>query len=431
MVKNMTLKVLSPTNRWLIGLVAAATTITGGIIFYGISQSGMVSQKPAPQVETAPVRKKVTALGRLEPEAEVIKLSAPLALDGDRIAQLLVKEGEQVKTGQVVAILDSRDKLQDALRQAQEQVKMAQAKLAQVKAGAKTGEIVAQKASIERLQAQLQSDRVAQEEAIARLEAQWEGDKAAQQATIRKIQAELNNAQAEYQRYQQLYKEGATSGSSFDSKRLSLETAQQQLNEAKAVLSRINATSSKQIREAKVALQRINVTGSKQIREANATLDRIAEVRPVDVQAAQAEVDNAVASVKRAQTDLEQAYIKAPVTGQILKIHTRVGEKMSDSGIADLAQTNPMVAVAEVYQSDIGKVKTGQKAVVTGQAFNGELQGVVSQIGLQVNQQNVFSNQPGENLDKRVVEVKIRLTPEDSKKVAGLTNLQVQTEIEL
>ena len=427
----MNVKVLSkPGNRWLIGLVVGATAITGGIVFYGISQYGMVSQKPAP-VETAPPVKKVTALGRLEPEAEVIKLSAPLALDGDRIAQLLVKEGDNIKAGQVVALLDSRDKLQDALSQAQEQVKMAQAKLAQVKAGAKTGEIFAQKATIERLQAQLQSDRVAQEEAIARLEAQWLGDRTAQEATIRRLQAELNNAQAEDQRYQQLYKEGAESRSLFDSKRLALETAQQQLNEAKAVLNRINTTASKQVREANVALQRINITGVKQIKEANATLDKIAEVRPVDVQAAQAEVDNAFSAVKRAQTDLEQAYIKAPITGRILKIHTRVGEKINDSGIADLAQTEQMVAVAEVYQSDISKVKTGQNAVVKGQGFNGELQGTVSLIGLQVNRQNVFSNQPGENLDKRVIEVKIRLTPQDSKRVAGLTNLQVQTAIEL
>jgi HlyD family secretion protein len=50
---------------------------------------------------------------------------------------------------------------------------------------------------------------------------------------------------------------------------------------------------------------------------------------------------------------------------------------------------------------------------------------------LQVKQQNVFSNQPGENLDRRIIEVKIRLNPEDSEKVAGLTNLQVQTAIEL
>ncbi|MDF5731032.1 MAG: ABC exporter membrane fusion protein, partial [Rhizonema sp. PD38] len=424
-----TFKVLSKhTNRWLIGLVVSATAITGGIVSYGISQYGMVSYKSA-LVETDLPVKKVTALGRLEPEAEVIKLSAPLALDGDRITQLLVKESQQVKVGQVIAILDSRDQLLDARLQAVEQAKVASAKLTQVKAGAKSGEIVAQKATIERLQAQWQGDRTSQEETIARLQAQWEGDRTVQEASIRKIQAELNNAQAEYRRYEQLYKQGAISSSSFDSKHLSLETAQQQLNEAKAILNRINATGSKQVSEAKVALQRINATGVKQIREANATLNKIAEVRPVDVQAAQAEVDHALSAVKRTQTDLEQAYIKAPTSGQILKIHTRVGEKMSDFGIVDLAQTNQMVAVAEVYQSDISKVKTGQKAVVTGEAFNTQLRGVVSQVGLQVNRQNVFSNQPGENLDKRVIEVKIRLTLEDSKRVAGLTNLQVQTQI--
>jgi HlyD family secretion protein len=428
----MNVKVLSkPKNRWLIGLVVGAATITGGIAAHTISQYGTVSPQPSALEEVAPAMTKVTALGRLEPEAEVIKLSAPLALDGDRIAQLLVKEGDTVTAGQVIAILDSRDKLQNALQQSQEQVKIAQAKLAQVKAGAKSGEITAQQATIERLQAELETDRISQQETIARLEAQWRGDRIAQEATIRRLEAELNNAQTEYQRYQQLHGQGAISSSLFDSKRLSLDTAKQQLNEAKAVLTRINATSSKQIREAKVALERINTTGDKLLREAKATLDRIVEVRPVDVQAAQAEVDNAIAGVKQAQTDLEQADIKAPIAGSILKIHTRVGEKMSESGIVDLAQTNQMVAVAEVYQSDIGKVKHGQKAVITGQAFSGELRGVVSQIGLQVNKQNVFSNQPGENLDKRVVEVKIRLNPEDSKKVAGLTNLQVQTAIEL
>ncbi len=89
------------------------------------------------------------------------------------------------------------------------------------------------------------------------------------------------------------------------------------------------------------------------------------------------------------------------------------------------------MAVAEVYQTDIGKVKLGQQATITSQAFDGELRGTVSLIGLQVNRQNVFSNQPGENLDSRVVEVKIRLNPEHSKRVAGFTNLQVQTAIEL
>jgi HlyD family secretion protein len=430
MVQKLSKK--ASNNKGLIALVISATVITGGIVVYGISKFGLVGQTEKSELlETTPKIQKVAALGRLEPEAEVISLFAPLALDGDRIAKILVKEGDRVQAGQVIAILDARDRLQTAVLQAQQQVRVAQAKLAQVQAGAKVGEINAQQASVERLQAQSQGDKTAQQEAIFRIEAQWQGDRIAQEATIKKLEAELKNAESEYQRYQQLYSQGAVSNSLYDSKGLTVETAKQQVDEAKAVLNRINTTASKQLSEAKAALARTNATGSKQVSEAKATLTSIAEVRPVDVAAAKTEVENAIATLKHAQTELAGAYIKAPMAGQIIKIHTRVGEKISTSGIADLAQTDQMIAVAEVYQTDIGKVKLGQQAVISSQAFVGELRGTVAQIGLQVNRQNVFSNEPGENLDSRVVEVKIRLSPENSKRVAGFTNLQVQTAIEI
>lgn len=373
--------------------MVAATAITGVAVLYGFQVGLMNRSDLSLPVETAPPVRKVTALGRLEPQAEVIHLSAPVTLDGDRVAQLLVEAGDRVQVGQVVAVLDSRDRLQAALAEAQAQVSVAQVRLAQVKAGAKTGEIQAQQA------------------AITRLQAERAGDIAAQNAAITRWQSEVGNARAEYSRFQQLYRAGAVTASSLDSKRLTAETAQAQLSEAKATQRR-SAT-----------------TLQAQLREARATLDRIVEVRPVDLQAAEAEVESAIAAAKRVQTDLEQAYIRAPIAGQILKIQTRAGEKISDSGIADLAQTDQMVTVAEIYQTDIGKVQVGQQTVITGQAFLGELRGTVSQIGLQVDRQNVFSNQPGENLDRRVIEVKIRLNPADSKRVAGLTNLQVQAAI--
>ncbi|AHJ30947.1 ABC exporter membrane fusion protein [Nodularia spumigena CS-584] len=427
MTQNVLFKV---PNQRLIVLVVAATVITGGIAFYGISQSGLISQSASSQLEeTPPVTPKISALGRLEPETEVISLSAPLDLDGDRIAQILVQEGDTVKSGQVVAILDSRTRLQTAVLQAEKQVQVAKAKLAQVEAGAKTGEIQAQQAIIQRLQAQLQGDKIAQQEAIARIEAQSLGERLAQEATINKLSAQLNNAQAEYERYQQLSSQGAISLSLFDSKRLSFDTAKQQLSQAQAVLNQINSTASIELAQAQVTLTRINATGNKQISEAKATLNSIAEIRPVDIAAAKSEVENAIATLKQMQINLESTSIIAPIAGQILKIHTRVGEKISEAGIADLAQTEQMIAVAQVYQTDISKVKLGQSAVITSQAFPGELRGTVSHIGLQVNRQNVFSNQPGENLDSRVIDVKIRLHPDDSKKVAGLTNLQVQTAI--
>ncbi len=353
----MNLRSLFTPSR-VIGVITA-TTFTG-VAFYG-SQFGTVRGNKLSQ-PAVNIPLKITALGRLEPATEVVQLSAPVALDGDRLTQLLVKEGDRVKARQVVAILDSRDRLQDELRQAQEQVKLTQAKLAQIKAGAKTGEIQAQQAIITRLQAEIIGSIATQTAAIAR----W--------------QSEVRNARAEYARFQQLYQQGALAASTLDSKRLVAETAQAQLSEAIAMKNRTVASLQAQLSEAK------------------ATLNRIVEVRPTDVQAARTEVETAIAAVKHAKTALDQAYVRAPITGQILKIHTQPGEKLSDNGIAELAQTDQMIAVAEVYQTDIGKVYIGQQAVITSQAFLGELRGVISQIGLQVNRQNVFSNQPGKTL---------------------------------
>ncbi|MDM9381581.1 ABC exporter membrane fusion protein [Chlorogloeopsis sp. ULAP01] len=420
-----------PLTRRLIGLILTAAAITGAIAVYGISQFNLAGKPESATPETLPPVKKVAALGRLEPEGEVIHLSAPLALDGDRVAKILVKQGDNVQAGQVVAILDSQKRLQDAVMQAKEQVKMAQAKLAQVKAGAKTGEIQAQQANISRLQAERQTEIEAQQAAIARLVAEQKTEIQAQQAAIARLAAELQNATMEYQRHEKLYQEGALSASLRDSKRLSLQTAQEQFNEAQANLKRIQSSRQQQLAEARANLRRIQTSRQEELNSAKATLNQIAEVRPVDVQAAQTEVDSATAALQQAQTNLEQAYIRTPIAGQILKVHTRAGEKIADAGIADLGQTQQMAVVAEVYQTDIGKIKLGQQAVINSQAFSGELRGKVSEIGLQVNKQNVFSNQPGENLDRRVVEVRIRLNPEDSKRVSTLTNLQVQTAIEL
>ncbi|PMB11307.1 hypothetical protein CEN48_19825 [Fischerella thermalis CCMEE 5282] len=102
-------------------------------------------------------------------------------------------------------------------------------------------------------------------------------------------------------------------------------------------------TAQQQLVEAQANLKRIQTSRQEELKSAKATLNQIAEVRPVDVQTAQAEVDNVIATLKQAQTNLEQAYIRAPFTGQILKIHTHVGEKIADAGIAELGQTNQML----------------------------------------------------------------------------------------
>jgi HlyD family secretion protein len=449
----------------LIGGIIVAILVSTGLLAWGILQSMPVKSQTA-IVKAAPQSsKQIVALGRFEPAGGIVKLSAPLALDRDRIKELRVQEGSKIRAGQIIAILDSVDRLQATLIHERQQVATAYAKLSQIKAGAKSGEIVAQRATISRTQiqtegetntqqktidkikAQSEGDRAAQLETIARIKAQWEGDRAAQSALIGKFQVELANARSELNRYQQLAQQGAISQSLLDSKKLAVASFEQQLREAEAIRARIENTSSKQLNEAQKVLARIQSTsrqqlqeadallakiqgtGKGQIIEAQANLTRIAEIRPIDIRVAQSEVQSAIIIRNRAQTELEQAYIRTPSAGEILKINTRMGEKVTDKGIVDLAQTEAMIVVAEIYQTDINLVRLGQKATITSKAFSGELSGVVDRIGLQVNRQNVFSDRPGENLDRRVIEVKIKLDSDNSKRVSSLTNLQVQVAI--
>ncbi|AFY56405.1 ABC exporter membrane fusion protein, DevB family [Rivularia sp. PCC 7116] len=421
-----------PSFRQGIMLTTAAILILGGIRTFATKKSENQQSNTVAKPEVViPQIKTVTALGRLEPKGDIVKISAPTSSQENRLQKLLVKEGDKIKAGQIIAILDSQSRLQADIVKAEEQVRIAGANLAKVKTGAKSGEISAQKAVIARLQAQLEGDIAAQKDVVTRLKAQLEGDKAAQQATIESIEAEVRNAEAEYRRYQHLYNNGAISRSNFDSKRLAMETAQKKKNEGKAVLRRINATGKKEISEAQTVLYRTQATGRNQISEAKATLDKISEIRPVDVQAAQAEVRDGMATVNQAKEKLKQAYVRSPQDGEVLEIYTRPGEVVSNNGIVEIGQTSQMYAVAEVYQTDISKVSLGQKAKVTSNSLPNELYGEVARISSKVRRQDVVNTDPSENIDAKVVEVYVKLHKASSEIASKYTNLQIEAEIEL
>ncbi len=344
---------------------------------------------PAPIIET------VLGLGRIEPQGKAISLSAPTSIEAAKVEKLLVEEGDRVKQGEIIAILDGRQRQLAVLEEAKTQVEVAQARLEQVKAGAKRGTILAKQA------------------AIANLQEELAGEIQTQQATIAKLRAELDNARTEYQRHQQLYEQGAISASELDSKRLSSKTARERSNEAKANLDRTQRT-------LKARLQ-----------EAQANLAEIAEVRSVDVQIAQAQLRQAEAAVAKAEADLELAYIRAPIDGSILTIYARSGEAIGAKGIAQLGQTDRMMVVAEIDRHDIDRVKIGQQATISSGIFNEQLQGRVDKIGFLIGKNDILDTDPAAKEDTRVVEVEILLAPQDSERVAKLTNLEVDVTIKL
>ena len=103
----------------------------------------------------------------------------------------------------------------------------------------------------------------------------------------------------------------------------------------------------------------------------------------------------------------------------------------TNDGIAEIGQTSQMYAVAEVYQSDINKVRLGQQVRLQSESLADALVGTVDRLGVQVQRQNLINSDPTSNIDSRVVEVHVRLDEPSSQNAARFSNLQVRAVIEL
>jgi HlyD family secretion protein len=360
----------------------------------------MAQSKPQSSPPPAPVDS-IVALGRLEPEGEVIKLSVPNAQDS-RVNRILVKEGDRVEANQVIAILQGIERREADLKDAEADVKLREAELLKVKQGeSKVAQIETQAAAIIRLQAQLETTTIQR------------------QAEIKTAQANLDNAELTYQRRQSLNESGAIA-------RAEVDTAARDLAIAQAALQEKDASLAQTVK-----------TLTAEIGQERSRLDSLQEVRPVDVTIAQAQLEKARIAVSQKQANMRDSEVRVPIAGQILRINTRVGEQVNtQQGIVELANTRQMYAIAEIPESSIGKVKQGMAAKVSSEygSFDGEIQGVVETVGLQVGrkgQQDAAGSTPTTDQNSRVVMVKVRIDRTDSIKVASFTNMQVKVKLML
>ncbi|HIK07097.1 MAG TPA: HlyD family efflux transporter periplasmic adaptor subunit [Trichormus sp. M33_DOE_039] len=377
----------------VLGLLSLSTACTTSQA--NINSNAQIAVEPAPVTA-------VIALGQIEPEGEVIKLSVPNAQDS-RVNQILVKEGDFVRTNQVIAILQGIDQLEADLRDAEADVHLQEAELLKVQQGeAKQAEIAAQRATIVRLKAQLKAESIQK------------------RAAIDSASATLQEAQLTYQRRHNLSNQGAVSIADADTAKRELATAEATLMERQAELEKTITTLQAQIAQEK------------------AILAQLKEIRPVDIRIAKVRLEKAKIAVIQRKAQLENAQVRAPSAGQILRINTRIGEQVNTSqGIVEIARTDRMFAVAEVAETDIDKVRRGQKAIISSEygGFSGEIKGTVEQIALQIGKRTLqnATNSRGPTTDdnSRVIAVKVRIDPKYNSKIAALTYMLVRIKIDI
>ena len=144
------------------------------------------------------------------------------------------------------------------------------------------------------------------------------------------------------------------------------------------------------------------------------------------------QINEALAEKNSLEVDLGNSELKSPIDGVVLRIYAREGERSGSDGVLEVGANQEMQALIEVYESDIGRVKTNQKVSLVSEngGFEGVLKGVVYKISPQVRQRKVLSTDPTGDSDARVVKVTVALDSESSLIVSNLTGMKVIARFE-
>jgi HlyD family secretion protein len=130
-----------------------------------------------------------------------------------------------------------------------------------------------------------------------------------------------------------------------------------------------------------------------------------------------------------AETRAKRLTLYAPCDCRVLNIRVKPGEEVGAGPVLVVGDTERMRAVAEVYETDIGRVRVGQFAEISSRALPKPVKGRVARIGNMVFKNDVLNVDPAARADARVVQVWIDLDLDESALAKQLTNLTVDVLI--
>jgi len=331
-----------------------------------------VMTRPA-QVEVAEVRRgdlvaSLAATGIVEVyQAEV----SPEVVG--RVTAVMVEEGEPVRSGDLLARLESAEE-QAGLAQQQAALAVSRAEAAQV-AAALSQERSASRARIAGAEAGLRvvKARLRDLEAGARPR---EIESAGQSVAAARAQARL--ARDDYRRIRDLYQKGAVSRADQDQAETRMDTAEAALRQAIENLALVKEGA----RPAQTAAAKAEVEAAQaELEAAQASAGQVA-VWKRNLAAAQARVALAQGALAQAESSLGKTEVLSPFTGWVARRYVDVGDLGSPGSPLFLITDNSNVWVtAEVDEEDVNLVYKGQKVQVTAQALERPIEGTVVQVG--------------------------------------------------
>jgi HlyD family secretion protein len=374
-----------------LGLLVGVALGGAGVYLWRDFPGGSRSQG---QAGVAVTKTRVSALGRLQPNGGVISV---FGLPGDRIQKMPVKLGDKVAKDTILAEMASRkdrrlerDLVADQLREARAQ-------------RAAIGD--AGKAKIAVIDAE-----------IAQLQSGRNDDLKAQDARITALVQQRRLANNTWQRLKSI-DPTAVSPQEVDKSESLYRQVEGELTAARAIRDKTETgyAHNDALLKAKRSAARA---------ELEEALKRVP-------------VDSAAENLKIAERRLEATQIKAPVAGRVLKVIGNEGDTTENQPILLLADTDAMVVIAEVYETDIGEVdawlsESPVLATITSRALSKPLAGEVQrrQLTNMVGKNHLFSLNPRQEIDRRVVEVRVDVQSDSVELAARYVGLQVQVELQ-
>jgi HlyD family secretion protein len=282
-----------------------------------------------------------------------------------RMTELYVREGDWVKQDEVIARLDPLQFQQQRLRD--------QAAVVSAEWNYRQGmtSIAFQRATLE---SDVAARRAQVNESQAKLDELLNGSRKQdiQQAAsaVNDARAQLEFARLDWARMQQLYKTEDISKQQYDQSRTKFDSATAMLHQAQEKLALVQeGPRVEEIAAARAAVATAQAT----LKTAEANRLEL-QRREEDLKARNAEIERSRAQEGISQSQLDYTVIATPIDGVVLVKSAEAGEVVAaGTTVVTIGDLNRPWLRAYVNETDLGRVKLGQKVKLTTDSYKGKV----------------------------------------------------------
>ena len=368
---------LPPLSRWM--------TLGGFFLLGAVAlTTGIAAITPAPVT--------VRAAASVRPDGDVKIIQS--GVEG-AVKKLVVKETEEVKQGQPIAIIDDsrlqtrKSQLEGSIQQGQLQLQQLDAQMLNL-----SNQIAAEQIQLQQLDAQMLnlSNQIAAEQnlttrtlasgeaELVRVEREYSDKREIALREVQEAEANMMLAKAESIGFGKAAKDGGVPMLQAEAKQQAYIAAQARLERAKTSLNPTNATISVVQEQLAQSEARGQSTTANLLKENEALQQRRAEILN--------QINKDRKDLQQVVKELADVVIRAQADGTILKMALRNEGQVVRLGevVAQISPKNaPLTIKARLAPQDIGEVRIGQRVNMRVSAYSytdyGTLEGKVISIG--------------------------------------------------